>query len=345
MTPTEVSRQWDFPDTAIVKSLPGGLINQTFAVLDASGATIAILQQLNTRIFRAVVHEDIDAVTRHLTAKGLATPSLIRTRSGDLWFEDDAGQVWRCQTPVGDRSIDKLVDPADAAAAGGLVARFHAATRDLSWSFRMVRPGAHDTEAHFETLTKALATHREHRLFDEVAALADTLRALWAAWDGPGGLPTRVIHGDLKVSNIRFQGKEALALIDLDTLARSTLDVELGDALRSWCNPAAEDADAPRFDLAIFEAALRGYAASAVGVSDVEWSGIVPGLSRITTELAARFAADALNESYFGWDASFGTRGRHNLVRACNQATLARDIAKQRLSAERIIAACARQSA
>ena len=34
----------------------------------------------------------------------------------------------------------------------------------------------------------------------------------------------------------------ALCLIDLDTLAHMPVALELGDALRSWCNPATEDA-------------------------------------------------------------------------------------------------------
>ncbi len=37
---------------------------------------------------------------------------------------------------------------------------------------------------------------------------------------------------------------------------------------------------------------------------------------RIATELAMRFAADALNERYFGWDrARFPAAGEHNLLR------------------------------
>ncbi len=44
-------------------------------------------------------------------------------------------------------------------------------------------------------------------------------------------------------------------------------------------------------------------------------------------ELAARFCTDALEESYFGWDASrFASAAEHNLVRARAQLSLARSI-------------------
>ena len=50
----------------------------------------------------------------------------------------------------------------------------------------------------------------------------------------------------------------------------------------------------------------------------------------ITLELAARFAADALREDYFGWDAArFGSASEHNEVRAAGQLRLAEDILAQ----------------
>ena len=143
-------------------------------------------------------------------------------------------------------------------------------------------------------------------------------------------MPSRIIHGDLKISNLRYQGPDAIALVDLDTLQDGGLDAELGDAMRSWCNPHAENVQDARFDIAIFRAAMEGYADAASGVSEDEWMSIGAGAERICWELAARFAADALNESYFGWDPAFGTRGEHNLLRARGQANLARSVRNQR---------------
>ena len=54
------------------------------------------------------------------------------------------------------------------------------------------------------------------------------------------------MHGDPKISNLMFarDSDRGLCLIDLDTLGPMPIALELGDALRSWCNPAAEDARA-----------------------------------------------------------------------------------------------------
>ena len=117
----------------------------------------------------------------------------------------------------------------------------------------------------------------------------------------------------------------ALCLIDLDTLAHMPVALELGDALRSWCNPATEDAASARFVRAFFEAAIDGYAEAAQGLlTPAEWSAIPRGALTITVELAARFCADALRESYFGWNrARYESSSAHNQARVHGQLSLA----------------------
>ena len=106
---------------------------------------------------------------------------------------------------------------------------------------------------------------------------------------------------------------------------------ELGDALRSWCNPAGEDATEVRFDLELARAALHGWAEEARALLQPgEAESLAVGVHTIALELAARFLADALNESYFGWDeARYASRSAHNLVRGKGQLALAESIAAQ----------------
>jgi hypothetical protein len=99
---------------------------------------------------------------------------------------------------------------------------------------------------------------------------------------------------------------------------------ELGDAMRSWCNPHGEDAGAVRFDLPIFKAAIAGFRAEADDLlTQDERVSIVTGLETVCIELAARFAVDVFEDRYFGWDAArFPSRRAHNLVRARGQLAL-----------------------
>lgn len=301
-----------------------GLINATWLIGDAF-----VLQRVNP-IFGAAVNQDILALTTHLRASGVPVPRLLLADDGQP-FVDDAG-IWRVMTRLPGRTIHRLEAPVQAERAAGLVARFHSALSESDHRFAFTRPGAHDTPAHMRRLQEAVAVHSSHRLVDEVAPLAREIVARWEALPAAAPLPRRIVHGDLKISNVLFdEGDQAAGLIDLDTMAWSDLEVEMGDALRSWCSTTTEDAPNPALDIAIFEAAVTGYARAAGGISAEESQAFVRGMERITLELSARFAADALNESYFGWSQDVApTRGEHNLLRAINQLSLARQVAVHR---------------
>jgi hypothetical protein len=54
--------------------------------------------------------------------------------------------------------------------------------------------------------------------------------------------------------------------------------------------------------------------------------------------LAARFAADALDESYFAWDPQrFASRGEHNRVRAAGQLSFYRQAEDARPELVRVL--------
>jgi thiamine kinase-like enzyme len=177
----------------------------------------------------------------------------------------------------------------------------------------------------------------------DVDALADDILSEAADLFDFSDLPRRPCHGDLKISNVLFaeNSHEALCLIDLDTNAMQLIAYELGDALRSWCNPNAEDAEQPEVSLDILAAAMRGYAASAGDLlSTVEQRSISKGFVTIPIELAARFCADAYEDSYFGWDESrYPSRRAHNLARARSQLRLGQAVRAVRNEIDDIIAA------
>jgi len=289
-------------------------------------------------MFPPEVNEDIEAVTAHVARAGLPTPRLIRTTTGDLCTVDDEGATWRMMSFVPGRSMDTVESLPIAAEAGALVARWHRATADLEHRFRFVRPGAHDTPRHLASLRTALAERPRHPLHDPVARLAEGIFEAWEGWDGELVRPLRVTHGDLKISNLRFDDAgRGVCLLDLDTLGHLSIDVELGDAARSWCNPAGEDVEEASFDVERFAATFGAYQ-RVLPLPPDDRAALLATTERICFELAARFAADALVESYFGWDPAVApTRGAHNLLRARGQASLARSVRAKRSELERAL--------
>ncbi len=323
--PDEVLAAWrELGPGARVEPMAGGLIHGTYRVAGAGGPVV--LQRMSP-IFAPEVNLDVAAVTEHLAGKGRVTPRLLPTRAGRLWLEH-GGAVYRAMTFVPGASFSRVQGPAQARAAGEILGRFHADLADLDHTFRNVRR-VHDTAAHLAALEEALAAHPGHRLRPQVEALAEDI--LRAAQDLPAldGLPRRTGHGDPKLDNLRFAGPRAperdrgLCMLDLDTCGRHLLAHELGDAWRSWANPAGEDRAQASFDLEIHAASWTGYCAVAPAPTAEERASLLHGLEWITLELAARFAADALAESYFGWDrARFPAAGEHNLLRARGQWSL-----------------------
>ena len=158
------------------------------------------------------------------------------------------------------------------------------------------------------------------------------------------GRHTRSTQADLSWRPEDFEpevfrcGPRGICLLDLDTIGPQTLAAEMGDAWRSWCNPAKEDEpEHARFDLTIFEASAKQY---------LKWLPEITPSEKKSRLYQVSFAY-ALNSqhgsaptpcknSYFKEDRlRYPVPGQHNLLKAQSQLLLAK--LAQRKAAENII--------
>lgn len=318
-------------DEGSLEAVTIGLVNRTWFARTHAGTRV-VLQRLHPA-FAGSVNEDIDVLTRHLASRGLTTPRLVRANDGASFVEADG--VYRVITYLDGVTHHVVSTPHIARAAGALVARVHAALDGFVHDFAFTRPGAHDTPAHIARLVRVSTEGADEESRGIAEAILEHARTLEV-------LPTtraRIVHGDLKVTNILFapEGVEGLALVDLDTFAYGTIPIELGDAFRSWCNPRGESDVASAIDVPLFEAAVSGYVEN-VALDVDERDALVLGTETIAMELAARFCVDAFEDRYFGFDATrFPSRVAHNRVRARSQLALARSVRASRGALERIV--------
>jgi Ser/Thr protein kinase RdoA (MazF antagonist) len=298
-----------------------------------------VLQWVNP-IFSPEVNTTIAMVTERLRDHGLLTPVLEPTLDDALWVADTEG-CWRMLRFIPGATVHAFSTTEQAASAAALVGRFHSALVGLRHDFPAQRKDAHDTNAHMRSMIDALNKHGAHPLSIPAQQLGQQILDAWNEWDGDLDLPNRTCHGDLKVSNIRMDNESRFArcLIDFDTLGRMPFSVEMGDAWRSWCNPATEDDwRATRFDMDIFTATTTAWIAHAPPLEPEERESLAPGIERICLELSARFCADAVRNSYFREDHTrFPDKGEHNILRARGQFALAQSARNHRTACEAVI--------
>ncbi|MEE9252059.1 MAG: phosphotransferase [Thermodesulfobacteriota bacterium] len=346
-----VAWMFDIGKVVDISRYGGGRINETFLVQTLAGPGEKkdehnyVLQKLH-RIFSPLVLTDMDVITNRLEAAGLSTPKLVRTLTEELGITLD-GSCWRMLTYIPGMTCEKGITARMAKEAASLVGRFHNALYGLDYEFLHKIPGFHDTEAIMTGLDKTACAYRGTEKYSALFPLAERVLAEYQNMEKSlQKLPDRVIHGDLKLNNVRFDesGQEAVCLLDLDTLGRDKVVIDIGDAVRSWCG-SSEDGEegckeeGSRFDLGIFQSMMEGYIPEAAFLSGDEKAAISEGVATVTLELSARFITDAFEETYFTLDRErYPSLYEQNRAKATAQMQFYDDFQKHRTRAEQFIA-------
>lgn len=350
------------PDHRIVEVTPlgNGHINDTYLVARESGEEPRfVLQRINGRVFRdpASVVANMRKVTDHgrsrlkdLSAaapgRRFELPRMLTAADGRDHWVDDCGGTWRALSFIeNSRSFDAVQGTDHAREIGRALGLFHTAMSDLPTdSLLDSLPGFH--------VTPMVLSH-----YDEVRSKAPppdlpevTLCCRFVdrrrKWTGVledararGRLLPRTIHGDPKVSNVMIDEStwSAAGLVDLDTVKPGLVHYDIGDCLRSTCNPLggeARDREAVRFEPDLCRAALEGY---------FEWAGrfltpddighLYDAIRLIAFELGARFLTDHLEGNVYFKVA----HPNHNLARALVQFRLVESIEAQEAAIRKII--------
>ena len=309
------------PGCRKVERMPSGLINETYLADD-----VWVVQRVNG-MFGPGVNEDIAHLVPILRARGVCVPEYGMASGGGYAVEGRrfglAEGRWRVMTKLPGKSVDKVDCVERIRALAAMMARFHRALDGVVYHFKNVRVGVHDFERHRAGLVRAMEEKRAHRLWKDVEGVWSKIAFLERYIKFDNILlceDRRIVHGDLKVSNFLFEGNEVSGVIDLDTMALSRVAFDVGDAIRSWCNPRTENEE-PEFDAEWAREAMGVYLEEVGCLSRGERLSLADAAPFIALELSMRFARDALCEDYFGFDPEIG-HGEHSLLRARNMANL-----------------------
>lgn len=341
------------PPVGPVTRLGHGLINATYS-LDAGGQRY-VMQRVNGAVFPEPerIMANLRVLNAHLNAEGdgsLRVPALIETREGTACVRDEEGQVWRLMEFIPDSiNLERIETLGQAADLGAILGRFHRLTRSLPIErIGVSLPGFHSTPDYlrrFQTLTDGRDGRSMTRDVRDGAHFIEARAALVQVLDEArrlGRIQPRVTHGDPKLDNILFARDtgRALALIDLDTVQPGLIHHDIGDCLRSGCNRGGEGMSGSaqvRFDLALCEAILSGYASETrdlMTADDVDL--LYDAIRLLPFELGLRFLTDHLEGNrYFRVE-----RPDQNLHKAHIQFALVAEIERQEREIRMLIGGC-----
>ncbi|MEJ2133754.1 MAG: aminoglycoside phosphotransferase family protein [Desulfofustis sp.] len=353
---TSRSRLWSticsfVPDPDQVETIEpfgDGNINATYLVLFRQRPSL-VVQRLNGDVFPDPlrVAGNVARVTAFLSAR-LATdsgscrscrfPTVVQTGAGGNWFEDQSGGVWRCLSYIDNAvSYPRVMSPEQPSEAGKMLGCFHSLLESFDGSVLSdPLPGFHHLQHYKSAYLDSIASHRR-ALTSELRYCRKMIEERLENWSldkraQDNQVPRRVIHGDPKCDNFLFDidSGQAISIIDLDTVSHGLVAVDLGDCLRSFCNPAGERGRSGiTFDIGICQRLLRSYF-EVVNLGQAERTLLYHGVRLLTYELGLRFFTDHLNgDRYFRI-----AREGENLHRAWVQLKLMESIEGQRLAIE-----------
>jgi len=303
-----------------------GLINDTYLCEFAEGGEQRkyILQRINAGVFRhpGEVMKNVELVTTHIvnrlrrdgvTDPYSVTPALIHTREGASHYRDASGAYWRMFHFIESGEVfDRITGAGHACEIGRGLGRFQFLVADLDpGKLHDTLPGFHHTPAYLAEYDEALRADLKGRAAGpgaeaEFVSRRRPLAPLLTDLMKSGAIPLRVVHNDPKVNNVMIHKvtREALCMLDLDTVKPGIVHFDFGDCVRSAANPAGEDAEDPdsvTFDLPLFEAVAKGYLREAGAfLTEKELELLPASVKVITFELGLRFLADYLRgDTYF----------------------------------------------
>ena len=351
----EVCRLFKIEDEFLgYETIQMGNVNKTYKVnflLPGGVPKSFLVQNVNTFAFRNPVGlmQNIALVTEHIRAKKPGKPALHFHHTYDRkTYVEDGDNFWRMTNYVPSITYNTVQDTQILRNAGMAFGEFQNDLADFESSLLIETiPNFHNTRDRYAKMMAAVERDPLGRLKEveedlkwllSVQDLACKLTDMQHA----GQLPLRVTHNDTKINNVLFhpETKEAVIVIDLDTVMPGVMGHDFGDAIRFAANFVEEDCpdvEKVGVDLEVFRAFAEGFLSrTAKTLTPNEVDTLALSCFALTTELAVRWLDD-----YVQGDVYFKIKyPEHNLVRMRCQIALAKDMLAKMPEMDKIVRDC-----
>lgn len=342
-----------------IRQFGNGNINNTFLVtLDSRGEKHFILQRINTHVFKRpeLVMLNMRVFTGHVlkrlqkaplsAGRRWEVPRVFPAQDGkDYWLDPDE-EFWRAISFIDNsQSFDTIKDIEHAGEVGCALGIFHNLLSDLSSDMLAdTLEGFHITPGylrHYDDVISKNSVSKSSKVKHCLNFVSErrTLAHVLENARTEGILRLRPIHGDPRVNNIMMDTEtgRAVSIVDLDTVKPGLVHYDIGDCLRSGCNPPGEETvqlDKVYFDTDFCKAILRGYLSEARDfLAENDYDYLYDAIRLIAFELGLRFFTDYIEGNvYFKVN-----HHKHNLHRALVQFRLTESIESREKSIRAVI--------
>ncbi len=338
-----------------INKLKEGHINENF-LLETSASRKYVLRKINGKVFKNTDAICFNAmivsshILENLEKFNIKNPerevlTFVPTNDDEICFFQE-NNVWQVTKYIENTIVyDSVSHPSIAYSGAKIFGKFQKILNEIDASFLS------SPIENFHNLTYRIAQYYQALEEDkagragEILPEAELIEAHSLLTDRYDeiifeGLPVRVTHNDTKITNVLFDAvtKQALCVIDYDTIMPSNILCDFGDMVRSYTNSAAEDeTDLSKvsFRIEYFKELAKGYLEELKDeLNPMEIMNLVFGAEMTIYEQAIRFLTDYLNgDEYYRIKYP-----EHNLVRARNQLALLNSLTENELAAEEIVA-------
>ena len=346
---TSIAEQFASSGAVIdVHEFGNGNINDTYLVSTDSESFDGkefVLQRINTQVFKQprLIMQNMRAFTEHMRRRAREDalahrwemPRVLPASDGQDFYLDTEGNFWRAISYVqGARSFDAIKDIGHAREVGYALGTFQYLINDLPIDrLADTLEGFHITPRYLQNFDRIFSQNgfqssAEVRYCVDFVERRRGFASVLEHAREQGKLRLRPVHGDPKVNNVMIEEAtgHAISLVDLDTVKPGLIHYDIGDCMRSGCNPLGEETErweAVQFDPEIGAAILEGYLTQArYFLTEGDYEYLFDSVRLLTFELGVRFFSDHLAGNVY-----FKVKHpQHNLLRALVQFKLTESI-------------------
>lgn len=223
-----ISGAFGLGEVSRTETIAAGTINSNFAIVADRGR---FFLRVNEGKSEPAVRYEAELVAAVAEA-GVPTPVPLRASTGERFFDLDGKLISVFPWVAGGHRRAGAITPNDTAAVGRALARLHLI--GLSLADRFESESIYTT-ARIAERFEGFRGSLDPALGDAIAIMADELDYLASVAGARDAAARGIIHGDLFVDNVLFDGDRLAALIDFEQASSGTFVYDLAVCLNAWC--------------------------------------------------------------------------------------------------------------